>query len=53
MAKFQGLARGLDGRQGEERPEEVVLQDRKTLTRTVIAVSLMVCISRTDTDRHL
>ncbi len=53
MVEFQGLAQGRDGHQGEEQPEEVVLQDRKTLIRTVIAVSLMVCISSMDTSRRL
>ena len=52
MAKFQGLAQGRDGRQGEEQPEEVALQDRKTLTRIVIAVFLMVCTPSVDTSRH-
>ena len=52
MMEFQGLARGRDGHQGEEQPEEAVLQDQKTLIRTVIAVSLMVCISSMNTSRR-
>lgn len=52
MAKLQGLAQERDGRQGEEQPEEVALQDRKTLTRIAIAVFLMVCTPNVDTSRH-
>ena len=53
MVELQGLAQGRDGHQGEEQPEEVVLQDRKTLIRTVIAVSLMVCLPSMNTSRGL
>ena len=52
MARFQGLVQGRDGRQGEGQPEEVALQDRKTLTRIVIAVFLMVRMPGVDTSRH-
>lgn len=52
MAKFQGLAQGRDGRQGEEQPDEAALQDRKNLTRIVIAVSLMVCTPSVAKNRY-
>ena len=53
MEEFQGLAQGQDEHPGEEQLEEVVLHEQKTLIRTVIAASLMVCVSCMDKSRGL